>query len=90
MLTPYCGPRPSQPGHAHHSALLQASGKAHEDAAAEVRGILEAQGGREWKQPPWGVLSGAAAGNADSIGDSHQNVIKLLSTWQSDRVRHSP
>lgn len=51
---------------------LQASGKAHEDAAAEVRGILEAQGGREWKQPPWGVLSGAAAGSADSI-DTQQD-----------------
>jgi len=65
---------------------LQASGKAHEAALAEVRGILEAQGpGVE--SDALGGLSGAAAGSADSIGDTHQTVIKLLSTWQSDRVR---
>jgi len=66
---------------------LQASGKAHDDALAEVRAILEAQGpGVE--ADALGGLSGAAAGSADSIGDTHQTVLKLLSTWQSERVRH--
>ena len=65
---------------------LQASGKAHDAALTEVRAILEAQGpGVE--ADALGGLSGAAAGSADSIGDTHQTVIKLLSTWQSDRVR---
>jgi len=65
---------------------IQASGKAAEAARAEVRGILEAQGpGMEGDA--LGGLSGAEAGSPDSIGDTHQTVITLLSTWQSERVR---
>jgi len=66
---------------------LQASGKAHDAALTQVRAILEAQGpGVE--ADALGGLSGAAAGSADSIGDTHQTVLKLLSTWQSEKVRH--